>query len=334
MTQDTMRRHWHLAALTDDIGKQPVSRTIDGIPVALYRTDEGIAGLVDRCPHRNYPLSKGRVEGGAITCPYHGWAFARDGSCLSVPGCEMPEGSGDRLSAQPVQVIERDGAVFVLLEGDAAFPDLRHPFGEGGFDHFWWDQGDWRTTVFDAVENVMDPFHTTELHHGHIRRRDSRVPVSISVENFEHAVEMTIMQSEPDRGFMARVFERDRTRSRSRFDAPTRFQGVWEGSRGVTISVSVWFTPVERGVTRPIACFTTPKGFFPGWIKTRVIKAFINTVVRQDREALESQADTIARFGASRYVQGPGDPLGNRIRRLMDGHALKPGVTDGFDATL
>jgi phenylpropionate dioxygenase-like ring-hydroxylating dioxygenase large terminal subunit len=331
---DIMRTSWHLAALSKEVGTKPISRTVVGTPVALFRTAKGIAALVDRCPHRNYPLSKGHVEGDGIVCPYHGWSFGTDGTCDSVPGCEIDAGQGARLSAKAVKVQETHGAVFVLLEGDAEMPAIPAPFSEAGFDHFWWDQGDWRTTTFDAIENVMDPFHTTELHHGHIRNRKKRQRVSITVENFERAVEMTIHQRSPDNGFMARIFERNRTSSRSRFDAPTRFQGTWEGTDGIHFSVLVFFTPSATGMMRPVALFATPKGFFPGWFKAMVIKGFISPVVRQDRDALEAQSAVIATFGAPRYAQGPGDPLGNRVRRLMDGATLEPGMTDRFEATL
>lgn len=333
MTSNAMRTAWHLAALSRDVGAKPISRTVAGTPVALFRTSSGIAALVDRCPHRNYPLSLGRVDGDALRCPYHGWSFGRDGACVGVAGC-AEVGLAARTRATTVGVREEHGAVFVRLEGDAPFPEIAASFGDPAFDHFWWDQGDWRTTVFDAMENVMDPFHTTELHHGHIRNRNRRQPVTITVENYARAVEMTIDQARPDNGFMSRLFERNRTRSRSRFDAPTRFHGIWEGPDGVHLSVVVFFTPSEPGMIRPVACFTTPRGIVPGTLKALVIKTFISPVVRQDRRALEEQACTIARFGSPRYAQGPGDPLGNRVRRLMDGESLEPGVTDRFEATL
>lgn len=335
LVNDPMRTAWHLAALSIDVSAKPISRTIAGTPVVLYRTASGIAALVDRCPHRNYPLSKGRIEGETIVCPYHGWAFARTGACTRVAGFGGEAETGStHLSATSVEVLERHGAVYVLLEGDASFPEAPGPHGDPAYDHFWWDQGEWRGTVFDAVENVMDPFHTTELHHGHIRSRDRRQPVTISVENFERAVETTVEQAMPDNGFMARIFERSRTRSRSRFDPPARFQGVWEGRGGVNISVLVHFTPTTKGRIRPVACFTTPRGLIPAGIKSRVIKAFIAPVVRQDRDVLAVQAETIERFGGPRYAQGPGDPLGGRVRRLMNGETLRPGVTDRFEATL
>ncbi|WP_174293498.1 hypothetical protein [Sphingomonas bacterium] len=85
---------------------------------------------------------------------------------------------------------------------------------------------------------------------------------------------------------------------------------------------------------RPVACFTTPKGIVPGPLKALIIKTFIAPVVRQDRRALEAQAGVIARFGAPRYAQSPGDPLGDRVRRPMDGGLLEPGITDRFEATL
>ena len=330
----TQRTGWQLACLSTDLGSKPLARTIAGTPLVLWRSGDRAVAMHDRCPHRNYPLSKGRIDGGSIVCPYHGWSFKDDGTCSSVPGCSIDESASHRLAARRIGVEEIHGAVFVLLEGDAAFPTFRGPFGEEDFDHFWWDQGDWRSTVFDAIENVMDPFHTSELHHGHIRRRDRRQPVSIVIEDDEHWTEMTIRQSSPDHGIMARMFERDRTHSTSRFDAPARFQGTWHGTKGISLSVTVFFTPTSDGMIRPIACFSTPKGIIPGRIKELVIKGLIDRVVQQDRRALELQAETIAAFESPRYAQGPGDPLGSRIRTLMDGRKLRPGMTEPVEATL
>lgn len=227
------------------------------------------------------------------------------------------------------------GAVFVRLEpGPDPAPLFRAPFGTDDHDHFWWDQGEWRGTAFDAIENVLDPFHTSELHHGFIRRRDRRNPVTLTVENFERGVEMTIDQSRPDLGLMSRMLERDRTRSRTRYDAPTVVQAVWEGRDRLTLCVTAYFTPVTRTSFRTYACFTTARGVLPAWLKRAGLKAFLLPVVRQDRKALAAQADVVARFGTTRYAQGPGDLLGGRIHKIYNGHALVPGVTDRVTAEL
>lgn len=334
---DPMHLGWQMAALSRDVRRRPVQRVVAGVPVALFRSNGRIGALVDRCPHRNFPLSQGRVAENGLTCPYHGWRFAADGTCVAVPGCTLGEAEGRRLSAKPVAVYEAHGAVFVRLADTPdvpAAPTLRAPFGSDGFDHFWWDQGEWRGTAFDAIENVMDPFHTSELHHGFIRRRDRRQPVTLTVENFERGIEMMIDQSQPDSGIMSRLLEGERTRSRTRYDAPAAVQAVWESRHGLTLCVTAFFTPVGKHSFRPFACFTTPRGILPAVVKQWGLKAFLMPVVKQDRSALAAQAEVVARFGAMRYAQGPGDILGNRIHRLYQGGALTPGITDRLAADL
>src|SRR6185369_12000038 len=55
--------------------------------LALARAADGtLAALEDRCPHRNAPLSAGRVAGSAVECGYHGWRFDAAGQCVAIPG--------------------------------------------------------------------------------------------------------------------------------------------------------------------------------------------------------------------------------------------------------
>jgi|SRR5580692_9210314 nitrite reductase (NADH) small subunit len=47
-----------------------------GLPVAVFRTaDDRVFALVDRCPHKEGPLSEGIVQGCAVACPLHGWVI-------------------------------------------------------------------------------------------------------------------------------------------------------------------------------------------------------------------------------------------------------------------
>jgi phenylpropionate dioxygenase-like ring-hydroxylating dioxygenase large terminal subunit len=62
-----------------------------GEPLLLGRTRAGEAfALRDVCPHRAAPLSAGRLmresDGReSVECPYHGWRFGVDGTCLAIP---------------------------------------------------------------------------------------------------------------------------------------------------------------------------------------------------------------------------------------------------------
>src|SRR5262245_10267797 len=72
--------HWHPLLLSCDLGRKPVGVRLDGRPIVLYRTPEGVAALDDVCPHRRMRLSCGTVVGDKLQCAYHGWTFDRTGA--------------------------------------------------------------------------------------------------------------------------------------------------------------------------------------------------------------------------------------------------------------
>jgi len=48
-----------------------------GDEIALFRTGgERVFALVNKCPHKNGPLSQGIVHGTAVTCPLHNWRIS------------------------------------------------------------------------------------------------------------------------------------------------------------------------------------------------------------------------------------------------------------------
>lgn len=333
---DAVRNAWHLVALSRDLSAGIVrSVTVCGVPLALFRTEEGAGALIDRCPHRNYPLSLGRVHQGGLECAYHGWRFGVDGRCLAVPGCRADTDGDAALAAEAVRVVERHGGIFVALSSTApAEPDLPPDMGNPDYDHFWWQQGTWQGRAFDAIENVMDPFHTNHLHHGYIRRRDRRLPVRLHVTSHGNGIEMAIEQTKPDLGLMSRFLERDRTQSISRYYPPTIVQARWEGERRLTLCVTAVFTPATDDSFTPFARFTTPRGLAPSWLKEAAIRLFLRPVVAQDRRALAEQHAVMTRFGNPRFVSGPGDLLDNRLHQLWKGEKLAVGSDAATDAEL
>ena len=333
---DAVRNAWHLVALSRSVKRGQVRQvTLLDTPIALFRNDAGLGALVDRCPHRNYPLSQGKLRDGALACPYHGWRFGNDGTCVDVPGCQLGPDDGRRLSARGLRVAERHGGIFVALTDAApAEPTLPEVFGDPSLDHFWWQGGTWQGRAIDAIENLMDPFHTAHLHHGLIRHRSKRHPVIFEVESHGDSLTMTIVQDAPDHGVMARVLERDRSRSVSTYLPPNIVQGKWESEAGLTLCVNSVLTPVSADSFMPFAHFSTRKGLAPRWFKQAAIRLFLWPILRQDRDALEKQSAVMRHFGHPRFTGGPGDVLGDRLYRLWKGERLPPGSDDPVAAQL
>lgn len=57
----------------------PVGRVmeaeVEGVAVCLANVNGELSALDNVCPHRQGPLGQGWIEGGAVVCPWHSWAF-------------------------------------------------------------------------------------------------------------------------------------------------------------------------------------------------------------------------------------------------------------------
>jgi len=79
---------------------------VEGVGVCLANVDGELSALDNVCPHRQGPLGQGWVEGEAVICPWHSWAFnAKTGVA------EYPEG-------------ERVGSFAVRVEGEDVLVEI------------------------------------------------------------------------------------------------------------------------------------------------------------------------------------------------------------------
>ncbi len=65
--------------------------------ICLARINGELKALDNLCPHREGPLGQGWIEGGAVVCPWHSWAFD-----LSTGIADYPE--GEKVQVYPVRV--------------------------------------------------------------------------------------------------------------------------------------------------------------------------------------------------------------------------------------
>ena len=162
-----MRRYWQPVALSDELsGNRPVVPVrIFGEDLVLFRDGEGTLGLIDRhCPHRQADLCYGRLEANGLRCPFHGWLFDAEGTCLDQPG-ELPENNRVRHFGQAAYpCVERNGMIFGYLgPGDPpplpAIDSLVAPDS-----HVFAFKGFLECNYLQAVEVGIDPAHASFLH--------------------------------------------------------------------------------------------------------------------------------------------------------------------------
>lgn len=97
-----LERPWvDVCALTDI--PQRGARRIAGAsgPIAVFRTgDDEVFALVDRCPHKQGPLSMGIVHGTSVTCPLHGRNV--DLASGQLMGADAGQGCAPRIDVRVV----------------------------------------------------------------------------------------------------------------------------------------------------------------------------------------------------------------------------------------
>ncbi|MDF3311088.1 aromatic ring-hydroxylating dioxygenase subunit alpha [Rhodococcus sp. T2V] len=157
---------WYVAAWEHEVSsRKPLARTVANRPLALWRTRDGrISALADACWHRLAPLSKGKVIGDELQCPYHGLRFNRAGRCTGMPAQNTINPSA---LVPSFPVVERYRFVWVWLgDPDLADPDLvpdMHQMNSQGW------AGDGETIYAHCnyqlmLDNLMDLTHEEFVH--------------------------------------------------------------------------------------------------------------------------------------------------------------------------
>lgn len=162
-----VRNCWYVAGLSSEISRDIFSRRLLGTDVALYRTLAGAPVAVrNRCPHRSFPLAKGKLVGDVLVCGYHGMQFDPDGHCVSMPALPIVPA---KANVRSFPIAERAPLVWIWM-GDPELADESLIPDTG-----WLSNPNWKSVTggfhmrSDYVamhENLLDQTHFPFLHPG------------------------------------------------------------------------------------------------------------------------------------------------------------------------
>jgi phenylpropionate dioxygenase-like ring-hydroxylating dioxygenase large terminal subunit len=193
-----------------------------GLDFVVFRADDRYVCFPDICCHRGGALSDGRVAGGCLACPYHGWQFDPSGQCVRIPALGPDVRPPRRARVDSYPTVEKYGWVWVFL-GDLPederppIPDLLPEFH---------DEEHWRLVPyrFEAAanwvrmeENSLDTIHTSFVH----RRFGGRVDpqsAAADIELLPFGARVKREKNAPEQGSnsddLAKLLPTNRTRTR------------------------------------------------------------------------------------------------------------------------
>lgn len=317
---------WFIACSSSELARdRQLAITIQDVPLVVFRDDRGApAALLDRCPHRNVPLSGGRVDrDGTIECPYHGWRFDGGGTCRHIPSLVgSPEAKARNAPAFPT--LEQDGWVWVYstpFGADRAMPaSTPHRFAlvdAPGYTTVH-QTVEAEGTMYSAIENALDVPHTAFLHRGLFRSESRNIRLTVRVKRSRDRVVAEYLGEPRPPGIVAKILSPSGgiVQHWDRFILPSIAQVEYRiGDENHFLADTVC-TPVSDFRTR-LHAVVSFRSRIPGTVLAPIVKPLALRVFQQDAVILKAQTELIKRFGGEQFASTEIDVLGKHIWRLL-----------------
>lgn len=328
---------WFVACPSTELGKKPLARRIQDVPLVLFRQADGKpAALLDRCPHRNVPLSKGRCVQGELECPYHGWRFQQDGQCTSIPGLCTDSPARAR-NATSFPVVEQQGLIWVYATPGvtASESPYRLPYLEDSRYSTVRRQFTVKATLHAVVENTLDVPHTSFLHRGLFRTPKKDTDIEVVVRRHAKGAEAEFIGERTPKGLLGKLLapQGGVLTHFDRFLLPSIAQVEYRlGAASHLVATSV-LTPVSDFETRVLAVVTFRLPL-PHWLIQPFVMPVASKVFRQDAWMLEKQTRNLQHFGGEQFASTEIDVLGPQVWRLLKQASRKEKGDDTFEHRL
>ena len=230
-----LRRFWHPVAESSWVRDEPVAVTLLGEGLVLFRSQGSVRCFADLCVHRGTRLSLGWVtDDGCLQCPYHGWKYDADGTCVMIPSQPADaQRVPPRARAVSYGCAERYGLVWVALDDPAAdlpeFPWLDDP------QFHTWSKfcGTREAGAARFAENALDLAHLDFVHPGLLGSPGDTVidPYEVEIED------NTVFMRYTKRAVGAETFAdgEETVRHEVRVEMPYTFTLILRGDRGTTV---------------------------------------------------------------------------------------------------
>jgi phenylpropionate dioxygenase-like ring-hydroxylating dioxygenase large terminal subunit len=300
------RSFWYVVAQSAELGETTVvQRKVLGEWLAVFRGADGMpAALRDRCMHRNAPLSKGRVHGGNLQCPYHGWTYDRKGLVLAVPA----EGENFKVSkrrcATSYATREQDGFVYVRLDADA--PADIEPFRMPHAADPEWQTirlvNRFNNNVTNCAENFIDIPHTVYVH-DKIFRVPRKQSIAANIRRVNGSVLVDYRGETSNLGWFSWFLNPKGTpiEHRDNFHMPNVTEVEYAFSENRRLYIISQTVPEEDDRCVVYTSLTYNFGFFSRWplseISGRILGWQGQKVIDQDVDALHDQNQVVAKYG-------------------------------------
>lgn len=325
-----LKNLWYAVEFSSAIATSPKLLKILNRDLVLYRTADGqIHAMNNTCVHRGAALANGWIDRDSIVCPYHGWQYQPDGTCVKIPAnlptATIPKQA--KMATYPVQ--EKYGWIWLFL-GDGDAPELRSipNFPQVESSNLRSIQGEfhWNANYERVLENGLDFAHAPFVHAGAFGNPDAPEIAELSIENYDGGASATVhLAATPPKGLWKLLVRGERApiKTRTGFFLPNlTFLEVYLPFGQLTI----WTAHVPIDLQTTVSKWINFRTFFTGkWAdkdaRNRTIKIF-----EQDKPIVESQRPQIIPDALTAELYVSADALQLQYRKLRYSTSKSPEV--------
>lgn len=174
-------KSWYPILHISEITKKPLKLERFGKNLVLWRDEQNIIVMNNRCPHRGAELSLGKVCNGAIVCPFHTLEFDTNGNCRFAPevGRDIPK---LKTTVYPTKIVA--DMVWINIFGEDIDSGYAFEFVKKEFDYFNGKYSMitdiWQNNIRHCIENQLDYTHLGTVHKRTIGR-NYKYPKNVEV---------------------------------------------------------------------------------------------------------------------------------------------------------
>jgi len=166
-------KQWYVVMDSTQVRDRPVGVVRMGEKLVFWRDSSGkVSCLRDKCVHRGVQLSKGKVIGDHIRCPFHGLEYDSSGKVAVIPANGENTPVPDRFQVLSYPTCEAHSFIWIWwgenppgdLQPPRFFTDVDDSLSYGrAYDH-------WNAHYSRVIENQLDVAHLPFVHYNTIGR--------------------------------------------------------------------------------------------------------------------------------------------------------------------
>jgi len=164
---------WYIVMDSSQVKTKPVGVIRMGEKLVFWRDEMGkVTCLRDKCAHRGAELSKGKVVGRHLQCPFHGFEYDTSGRVTLIPANGKNTPVPQHFMVHSYPTYEAHDFIWIWFGNNPAEDLQPPPFFEDIDDSFSYGKiyDHWHAHYSRVIENQLDVAHLPFVHHNTIGR--------------------------------------------------------------------------------------------------------------------------------------------------------------------